>query len=177
MNVQELEELEFAPQSEAENCLREAMPAAIENRGPIVIEGFGHIEVTVKIPVFCKSTDAFAGMMEVRKIRFRSQALADAWMEKNMEAAYSREEEVTVKNIVRQRVHARIQKVYKIIYHENLPHNWEEILKNFRPTGIAAYATDREMGSSRISGLCSAIETAHTAFLEKCREEDNDVPF
>lgn len=63
------------------NCLSEALPYAIVKRGQVVPTGSGGITVTVHCPVFCKSTDAFAGTMVTAIHRVSSEEELDQWMQ------------------------------------------------------------------------------------------------
>lgn len=70
---------DFFAASEQQNCLEEARIVAISDRGPIPHHGHGPFTVTVSSPIYCRSTDAFAGYM-VREIRhFPSREAATAW--------------------------------------------------------------------------------------------------
>lgn len=71
--IPDLEEMTFFPQSEALNCLAEAMPYAAAARGEIPVHGEGEFEFQVSEPVYCRATDAFAGMLTTAIYRFRFQ--------------------------------------------------------------------------------------------------------
>lgn len=76
---------EFGRATELQNCLAEALPYAIMQRGEVVPEGTGHIFITVRTAVFCKSTDAYAGTMLSHIHRVSSHEEADAWIEANLD--------------------------------------------------------------------------------------------
>ncbi len=69
-------EHEWNSQSEAQNCLAEALPWAIAQRGEVKEEGEGPIRLIVRHPVFCRATDGFAGTMIVAIIRFATREAA-----------------------------------------------------------------------------------------------------
>lgn len=69
-------EHEWNARSEAQNCLAEALPWAIAQRGEVKEEGEGPIRLIVRHPVFCRATDGFAGTMIVAIIRFATREAA-----------------------------------------------------------------------------------------------------
>lgn len=80
--------------SEAQNCLAEAMPYAIEARGEIKVEGSGDFEFMVSCPVYCKATDGFAGNMVLSIHRFeRYEDMAEE-LQRCMDRAYQGCEEL-----------------------------------------------------------------------------------
>lgn len=63
-------------QQELLNCLSEAMPYAVARRGDVRSSGSGDFIVRRSEPVYCKSTDGFAGMMLVSVDRYSSAVAA-----------------------------------------------------------------------------------------------------
>lgn len=77
------EEMNWNPQSELQNCLAEALPWAVERRGPIETTGDGEIIVEIRTPVYCRATDAFAGMMLAARHRVKTPEEAGDWVTVN----------------------------------------------------------------------------------------------
>ncbi len=75
---QEIEEVEFNPRTECENCLTEAQAKARELSARCVPEGAGPIAVIVSAPYYCRSTDALAGDVTIRIVRVADHAAAQA---------------------------------------------------------------------------------------------------
>jgi len=71
------------PHQELLNCLAEALPHAQVHADPIEYSGTGRFAVTIQHPVFCKSTDAFAGCITVAVHREPSEEQAEAWVAEN----------------------------------------------------------------------------------------------
>lgn len=68
------------PHQELLNCLSEALPYARERAAPIEYSGTGRFTVTIQYPVFCQSTDAFAGCITSAVHREPSREQAEAWL-------------------------------------------------------------------------------------------------
>lgn len=85
MNIHELEELNWNPQSEAQMCFDEAQQYAnaIEPR----IIGEGKFEYEVWEPYHCKATDAFVKMVHTATYRFPCILAWRDFVEQEAEAA------------------------------------------------------------------------------------------
>lgn len=78
MNIQEQEELDFFPATEAQNCLSEAVAYAAE-RTEVRRVGSGPYIIRVQYPVYCRATDGFAGMVTVEVRRFETSDEGKQW--------------------------------------------------------------------------------------------------
>ena len=71
---------DWFPATELQNCLAEALPAAVARRGPVIPTGSGDVEIRVTETVYCRATDAFAGNILTEVHRVHDRAAADAWI-------------------------------------------------------------------------------------------------
>lgn len=74
----EIEEIEFAPQSEEQNCLREAGDVCRSLGITPVVAPF---VVNVFAPCYCRSTDAFAGTYLCESTGFDTETEARAFLD------------------------------------------------------------------------------------------------
>jgi hypothetical protein len=65
MSIQEIEELEFAPRTEQQNCFAEAEQHVAYLATHAVEYGDGPIRVKVSAPYYCKATDAYVGQYPI----------------------------------------------------------------------------------------------------------------
>lgn len=79
-SIQEQEEAQYFPQSEAANCLEEARGECSRRSNLAPEYGSGPVLVETLAPYFCRSTDAFAGMQVASRHRFPHHDAAAAWL-------------------------------------------------------------------------------------------------
>lgn len=84
MHLQELEELQFYPQSEAQMCFEEA--GSYMRAVKPLFHGEGEFRVRVLSPYYCRSTDAFVGMVCYTAFDFKTKEEAFEFMEMEHEA-------------------------------------------------------------------------------------------
>lgn len=65
MTIHEIEELDFNPRSEAQNCLTEAEDFVRNASRDAEHFGTGDFLIVAQWPHYCRATDAFAGMITV----------------------------------------------------------------------------------------------------------------
>lgn len=90
MCTQELEEHDFSPLSELNNCLREAcddlaLKNGVESVKILAAVGLGRFVVIGTSPYLCRATDAIAGTLRRFMVDFISRSLADAECARLME--------------------------------------------------------------------------------------------
>lgn len=82
-NIQEIEEAEFVHESDLSNCFREANDArrGFADKAAEVIKAelaAGRFVVVVKVPYYCRVSDAYAGEYAALRSSHASRAEADA---------------------------------------------------------------------------------------------------
>lgn len=168
----------FNNQSELQNCLSEAMPYAVEKRGPTPHYGEGPVTVTVTEPVFCKSTDGYAGMIISEIRHFFTETAANCWIQEQ----YTQEPcefSFQLKNELKTKLLKKIAATYTGWCGNPLAHDWRDTLQNFRSNARKTFKETRN-GDYDINFRPTLREAfAAAIFATQCQADsaERSIPF